>query len=177
MKKIILALGLWCGVATAEPLRVALTFDDSLKDHALIAAPMLEERGWRGVFNIITDKVGAGERYMTWEDIRGLLARGHEVTTHTMSHPLLDEVLLQKARIRMKQGRYAEAEELLAQLVNFYPTDILADDALMMQAELLENELKNPDKARECYEKLILDYSSSQYVERARKRYNELKTK
>lgn len=99
------------------------------------------------------------------------------VATHTMSHPLLDEVLLQKARIRMKQGRYTEAEELLAQLVNFYPTDILADDALMMQAELLENELKNPDKARECYEKLILDYSSSQYVERARKRYNELKTK
>lgn len=93
MKKIILALGLWCGVATAEPLRVALTFDDSLKDHALIAAPMLEERGWRGVFNIITDKVGAGERYMTWEDIRGLLARGHEVTTHTMSHPNLVKLI------------------------------------------------------------------------------------
>ena len=93
MKKIILALGLWCGVATAEPLRVALTFDDSLKDHALIAAPMLEERGWRGVFNIITDKVGAGERYMTWEDIRGLLARGHEVTTHTMTHPNLVKLI------------------------------------------------------------------------------------
>ena len=29
----------------AEPMRVALTFDDSLKDHLLIAAPMLEERG------------------------------------------------------------------------------------------------------------------------------------
>lgn len=29
------------GVARAEPLRVALTFDDSLKDHALVAAPML----------------------------------------------------------------------------------------------------------------------------------------
>ena len=34
---------------TNEPLRVALTFDDSLKDHLLIAAPMLEERGWSGL--------------------------------------------------------------------------------------------------------------------------------
>lgn len=99
------------------------------------------------------------------------------IATRAMSHPLLDEVLFQKAKIRTKQGRYVEAEELLAQLVNFYPSDILADDALMMQAELLENQLDNPTKARECYEKVLLDYSSSQYVERARKRYNELKTR
>ena len=37
---------------------VALTFDDSLKDHLLIAAPMLEERGWRGTFCIVTDYDG-----------------------------------------------------------------------------------------------------------------------
>lgn len=99
------------------------------------------------------------------------------ISSHTMSHPLLDEVLMRKAQIRMKQGRYAEADSLLQRLVNFYPSDITADDALMMMAELNEKHLNNPEKARDCYEKILIDYPTSLYVDRARKRYNDLKTK
>ncbi len=97
------------------------------------------------------------------------------VSTRTLSHPLLDEVLMQKAKIRMKQGRYAEADSLLERLVDFYAEDILADDAVMMIAELNDNQLDNKERARDFYEKLILDYPTSLYVERARKRYYELK--
>ena len=97
------------------------------------------------------------------------------VTKRAMSHPLFDEVLMQKAKIRMKQGRYSDADSLLQKLVDFYPTDILADDALFMLAELNENKLNNKERARGCYEKLILDYPASLYVEQSRKRYNELK--
>ena len=97
------------------------------------------------------------------------------VAKRALSHPLLDEVLMQKAKIRMKQGRYADADSLLQKLVDFYPTDILADDALMMSAQLNEEKLDNMERARSCYEKLILDYPASLYVEQARKRYNELK--
>ena len=71
---------------STKPLRVALTFDDSLKDHALIAAPMLEERGWRGTFCIVSDRVGQGEKYMEWDDVRELVRRGHEIATHSKSH-------------------------------------------------------------------------------------------
>lgn len=99
------------------------------------------------------------------------------VAVHALSHPLLDEVLLQKAKIRSKQGRYAEADSLLQRLVDFYPNDILADDALIMQAEINEDHLNNIERARSCYEKILLDYSSSLYVDRARKKYNELKAK
>lgn len=97
------------------------------------------------------------------------------VTKRAMSHPLFDEVLMQKAKIRMKQGRYSDADSLLQKLVDFYQTDILADDALFMLAELNEVKLNNKERARGCYEKLILDYPASLYVEQARKRYNELK--
>lgn len=72
--------------ADSSPLRIALTFDDSLKDHLLIAAPMLEERGWRGTFNIVTDWVGKSPRYLTWDDVRELVRRGHEIATHTKTH-------------------------------------------------------------------------------------------
>lgn len=97
------------------------------------------------------------------------------ITRRTLSHPLFDEVLMKKAQIRMKQGRYLEADSLLAHLCDFYADDILADDALMMRAELNEIQLKNIEQARLCYEKLILDYPSSLYVARARNRYNEMK--
>ena len=76
-------LALAAGSAAAAPLRVALTFDDSLKDHLLIAAPMLEERGWRGTFCIVTDWVGINDKHLSWDDIRELVRRGHEIATHT----------------------------------------------------------------------------------------------
>ncbi len=94
-----------------------------------------------------------------------------------LSHPLFDEVLIRKAQIRMKQARYAEADSLLQRLVDFYPTDITADDAYMLMAELNEDHLDNPVKALECYEKLLIDYPTSLYIDRARKRYNALKSR
>ncbi len=100
----------------------------------------------------------------------------NDIEIRNLSHSLLDEVLMQKARIRMKQARYAEADSLLQRIVDHYSEDILADDALFMLAELNEQQLGNKVRARECYEKLILDYPASLYTDRARKRYNALKT-
>ena len=100
-----------------------------------------------------------------------------EINRRVLSHPLFDEVLMKKAQIRMKQARYPDADSLLQRLVEFYPADILADDALMLRAELNENQLDRLDVARECYEKILLDYPASLYADRARKRYNELKAR
>ena len=98
-----------------------------------------------------------------------------DVEHHAIAHSLFDEVLLQKARIRMKQGRYAEADTLLERLVNLYPSDILADDALMTLAELNDTRLRNPQRARACYERLLLDYPTSLYADRARQRFAALR--
>ena len=99
------------------------------------------------------------------------------ITRATLSHPLFDEVLMRKAQIRMKQARYADADSLLQHLVDFYPYDITADDALILMAELNEDQLDNKQKALECYEKLLIDYPTSLYSDRARKRYNALKAR
>ena len=97
------------------------------------------------------------------------------ITQRSLSHSLFDEILMQKAKIRMKQARYTEADSLLQFIVDHYSSDILADDALFMLAELNEQQLNNNERARNCYEKLILDYPASLYADRARKRYNALK--
>ena len=97
-----------------------------------------------------------------------------DIAHSALSHPLFDDVLMQKARIRIRQQRYAEADSLLQQLVDFYPDDLLADDALLLLAQLNEEQLGNLSRARACYEKLILDYPASLYADQARKRYRAL---
>lgn len=100
-----------------------------------------------------------------------------DIGKHSLSHPILDEVLMQKAHIRMRQGQYAEADSLLKKLIDFYGDDILADDALFTRAELNEQQLRNNAVAQQCYEQLLLNYPSSLYTDRARRRYEQLKRK
>ena len=111
-----------CDVAAKrqEPMRVVLTFDDSLKDHLLIAAPMLEERGWRGVFDIVTDWVGKDERHLTWDDVRELLRRGHEVATHTVSHPHLLS-LLKAGETNEVRRQFAASRDIIFENTGFAP--------------------------------------------------------
>ena len=92
-----------------------------------------------------------------------------------LSHALFDEILMRKATIAMRQDNYVLADSLLQTLVEFYATDILADEALFLLADLNESKIKNYDKAKEYYERILLDYSSSLYVVEARKKYNRLK--
>lgn len=103
------------GSVAAAPLRVALTFDDSLKDHLLIAAPMLEERGWRGTFCIVTDWVGANDTKLTWDDVRELVRRGHEVVTHTKSHKNLVSLLNAGHEDEVRREILDSADKLLAE--------------------------------------------------------------
>ena len=106
--------------ADRGPLRVALTFDDALKDHLLIAVPELEARGWRGTFNIVTDWVGKNDRYLTWDDVRELIRRGHEVTTHTKSHPNLVK-LLKEGKADEVRREIAESRDAIADKTGFTP--------------------------------------------------------
>ena len=90
-------------------------------------------------------------------------------------HPLFDDVLYKKAQIKIRQGKYEDADSLLVKLVNFYPDDILADDALFLLGQLNDNQFKNPSRAMEYYQKLLTDYPGSIFVVDARKRFRALR--
>ena len=70
-----------------QPMTLYLTFDDGSKEH-LFAASELEKRGWRGIFCIVTDKIGKKGK-LTWEDVREIHRRGHVVANHTKTHRAL----------------------------------------------------------------------------------------
>ena len=62
-----------------------LTFDDGGRS-ALIAADLIERRGWLGHFFVITGFINR-PGFVTKSDIRELRARGHLVGSHSHTHP------------------------------------------------------------------------------------------
>jgi peptidoglycan/xylan/chitin deacetylase (PgdA/CDA1 family) len=69
----------------SDHLPLFITFDDGGESAFLTSAPLLETRGWRGHFFIITRSIGQ-PGFMTAEQIRDLASRGHEIGSHSASH-------------------------------------------------------------------------------------------
>lgn len=89
-------------------------------------------------------------------------------------HSLSDEIFFLKYRIAKDKGDYTLAEQHLQRIISQHPTDILGDDAMYALAQLYEIKIKDIEKAKATYEKLLLDYPGSLYVAESRKRYRDL---
>ena len=90
-------------------------------------------------------------------------------------HTLTDDIIFKKAEIHLKKEEFEQAATFFETVVTDFAFDILADDALFQWATLLENQLNNKTKAKELYEKIIIDYSDSIYTTEARKRFRKLR--
>jgi len=90
-------------------------------------------------------------------------------------HSLSDDVLFVKARIKIADGDFPAAVELLETLAVAFSFDILADNAWYTLGNLYEFRLNNPDKAKACYQTIIEKYSSSVYLVDARREFRRLR--
>ncbi len=104
----------------------------------------------------------------------GTLAALDSITKLYPYNSLEDDVNFRKAAILQKQGKYAEAAEILESIVTNNGSDMLADDALFQLAEIYRNHLNQKDKATECYKKMLTDYPGSIYVVDSRTEYRKL---
>lgn len=71
---------------------ISFTYDDGMLCQYTDVAPELEKRGFRGTFWIIgqnMDKNDPGYEWMTWDQVRDLSKRGHEISNHSWTHPSL----------------------------------------------------------------------------------------
>jgi len=91
-------------------------------------------------------------------------------------HPLNDDILMLRAKLAEKHGDYAKALDYLKTIYIQYGKDVLADDAVFKTAELYEKRLHQNDQAKTFYEKLIIEYPGSTYVQTARKELQTLQT-
>ena len=69
-----------------SPLSVILTFDDGYLDSYQYAYPLLVRYGFTGTFFIITGLVGQ-KSYMTWAQLKEMVAGKMEIGSHTINHP------------------------------------------------------------------------------------------
>ncbi len=83
-----------------KPAAISFTFDDGSQSQATIVAPLFEEFGYRATFFVIagltrekpSDPVLTLRRdwaAVTWAEWRDVVARGHEIGSHSWSHPKL----------------------------------------------------------------------------------------
>lgn len=64
---------------------VSLTFDDGVRGHATVAAPLLDARGMKGTFYINSGRIGA-TNFLAQADLVRLRDNGHEIGGHTVDH-------------------------------------------------------------------------------------------
>jgi tetratricopeptide (TPR) repeat protein len=96
------------------------------------------------------------------------------ISTNFPKHPLKDDILMQHAKLAEKHGEYDKALGFLKEIYEKHKTDVLGDDAVFKTAELYDKYLKQPEKAKEFYEKLVVDYPGSTYIQIARNRLYDM---
>jgi peptidoglycan/xylan/chitin deacetylase (PgdA/CDA1 family) len=84
---------------------IVLSFDDGYLGDYTHARPVLRRLGWPGVLNLELHNVGPGG--VTPHEIRGLIAAGWEVDSHTVDHPDLTTVDAQRLRYELVASRQA----------------------------------------------------------------------
>lgn len=87
----------------------------------------------------------------------------------------LPNVFYRKAKIAMNEGDFVLADSLYKRVYEGYADSYIADEALIEDAQLLENQLNKKEEAMECYSKLFDYYTASVYVAQARKSYRRLR--
>jgi tetratricopeptide (TPR) repeat protein len=90
-------------------------------------------------------------------------------------HSIADNVLFKKAEIYSKNGKFDLAANDYSEIIEKYPYDLLADDAMYNLALLYETKLTNKAKAMELYEKILTQFPGSLYVVEARKHFRALR--
>ncbi|MEP7379246.1 MAG: polysaccharide deacetylase family protein [Chloroflexota bacterium] len=94
---------------------LVVSFDDGSLDNYEVAAPILESLGMRGSFLVNPGRVGQPNR-MSFDQMRDLLARGHAIGNHRLTHLSLPN--------QPPETLYAEiegAQQLLQQNIGFRP--------------------------------------------------------
>ncbi|MBI2423982.1 MAG: polysaccharide deacetylase family protein [Candidatus Hydrogenedentes bacterium] len=80
----LIALGL---ALIAQPANtVVLTFDDAVKSHLTVVAPILKERGFQATFFITHRWMEDQEHFLSWDDVAELHKMGFEIGNHSWSH-------------------------------------------------------------------------------------------
>lgn len=113
--------------------------------------------------------LGFQKKYSQARDTLFLLLSEHK------GRNIEDDAIFLLAKIQQTTGDPSAAEQALLSLLDTHPQSLLTDDCLYTLGKLYENELQEPEKAKQMYERIIFEFPSSIYLVEARKSFRRLR--
>lgn len=133
---------------------ISYTFDDGLHSQLEYAVPMLEADGFRGTFFVIPSRIPDTEAEreaqhmigwgsISWERLRQMSAKGHEIGNHTWTHPNLGTLTLAQVREEIEHADRVITEKIgIAPLTVCYPGNGFNDQikAIALEHHVMDRE-------------------------------------
>jgi tetratricopeptide (TPR) repeat protein len=117
----------------------------------------------------------AAELDLVQNKLQPALEKLDQIEKEFPHHSLTDDVYWLRANLKMKEGKFEEAILFLQKILTEYGEDVLADDALFIEGDIYEFQLRDKDKAMEIYRSILDKFPGSVYAAEARKRYRQLR--
>lgn len=103
------------------------------------------------------------------------LAMFKELIDKDQTKSIKDVTHLRLGKIYESQGQYDLALQNYQQIIDKYKEGIYVDEALFFSAEIYNEKLNDPEKAKALYEKVIFEHQDSIYFVEARKQFRLLR--
>ena len=71
---------------SADDKTVVLTFDDAVKSHLTVVAPLLKELRFNATFFITHNWMNDAEHFLTWKEVAAIHSMGFEIGNHSWTH-------------------------------------------------------------------------------------------
>lgn len=105
----------------------------------------------------------------------GALATLDSLVSAFASHPLADDSRYLRGLTLRQAGRFSDAAAAFGEVVSMFPTSYLADRSLFQYAQILDYDLREPEKAIEAYTRLLTEYPGSLFSSETRSRIRVLR--
>ncbi len=99
----------------------------------------------------------------------------NKIIENHKTEPIIPQALLKQAQLFEDKFQFEKAKVNYESIIANYREGILVDDAYYALANIFENHLSLPEKAKELYEKIIFNHADSIYFVEARKKYRVLR--
>ncbi len=118
---------------------ISYTFDDGLLEQATIAAPKLENVGFRGTFWVNGNTIESNDTVkprVSWKQLKKMAKNGHEISNHGWSHKNLTRLNLASVKEEIQKNDSAILKNVGILPVTFcYPYNAKSDSVITIASQ------------------------------------------